>query len=92
MGQVMRLSAKPSQRRGSLLQQDLAVPIGLLVLLRRTLFSPAGGPHWLVVVGDAETLNILSRVRIGFGDLVIFLEIKDRQAKNCAVALAANVQ
>jgi hypothetical protein len=30
----------------------------LLVLLRRTLFSTAGGPHWLIVVGDTETLNI----------------------------------
>jgi hypothetical protein len=76
LGQVMRLRAKPSQRRGSVLQQDLAVPIGLLVLLRRTLFSPAGGPHWLVVVGDTETLNILSRVRIGFGGLVIFWKLR----------------
>jgi hypothetical protein len=33
---MMRLRAtKPSQRRVSLLEQDLAIPIGLLSLLRR---------------------------------------------------------
>jgi hypothetical protein len=36
LGPMMRLRAtKPSQRRVSLLEQDLAIPIGLLSLLRR---------------------------------------------------------